>query len=125
MQSEPIKLIQQKTGDWWRDERRNWCAYCGCGLQWDKNRAGRNQHASRDHVIAKSRGGTLTIPCCVSCNRAKKNRSVADFLTSPEFDKIRSENAAKGWSLRDLWLVMAMASVNLAHRHSDEWPDGT
>jgi 5-methylcytosine-specific restriction endonuclease McrA len=121
MQPEPIKLIRRKTGDWWQGERQHWCAYCGKKLDWDRNRPGQQQHATRDHVIPRSHGGSITIPSCTGCNKAKGGRSTAEFINSPYFAQNRGKRATE-WSLRDLWLVMAMASVDLAHRCSDEWP---
>lgn len=123
MQSEPAKLIRKKTGDWWKDDRRNWCAYCGVKLVWEKNSAGKPQHASRDHVIPKSNGGRTTIPSCVSCNKAKANRSAAEFVASKYFAQNRGKRPETEWSLRDLWLVMAMEAVLQAKRHSVAWPD--
>ncbi len=124
MQPVPVKLIRRKTGDWWQDERRDWCAYCGKKLDWAMNGPGRTPQATRDHVIPKSHGGGITIPSCAGCNRAKATRSAAEFLTSAYFAQNRGKRSTQ-WSLRDLWLVMAMASVDLAHRHSDEWPAGS
>lgn len=116
MQSEPDMLIRRKTGDWWQDDRRNWCAYCGVKLDWEKNGDGK-QRASRDHVIPKSNGGRVTIPSCVSCNKAKANRSAAEFLSSKYFAQNRGKRSKTEWSLRDLWLVMAMEAVLQAKRH--------
>ncbi len=124
MQSEPAKLIRRKTGDWWQDERRHWCAYCGKRLEWEKDGTGKKHHATRDHVIPRSHGGGVTIPSCAACNNAKGKRSAAEFLTSAYFAQNRGKRDTE-WSLRDLWLVMAMASVDLAHRHSREWPGGS
>ena len=120
MQPEPVKLIQKKTGDWWQDERHHWCAYCGAKLDWGKNTRGKKPHATRDHVIPKSYGGSVTIPSCMGCNKAKGRRSAAEFINSPYFAQNRGKRSTE-WSLRDLWLVMAMASIHLAQRHSDEW----
>ena len=119
MQLEPIKLIQRKTGAWWEDERRNWCAYCGRKLEWDQNSSSK-QLATRDHVIPRSHGGALTVPSCAPCNIAKGKRSAAEFLTSAYFTQNRGKRPKTEWPLQNLWLVMAMASVELAQRHSPE-----
>ncbi len=119
---DPVELITRKTGNWWHDDRRNWCAYCGRKLIWEKNAAG-ERNASRDHVFPKSNGGGVTIPSCVSCNRAKANRSAAEFLTSKYFAQNRGKRSETEWSLRDLWLVMAMEAVLQAKRDSVAWPD--
>jgi len=118
---DPVELIARKTGNWWQDDRRNWCAYCGKKLLWERNTAGR-QGASRDHVLPKSNGGGITIPSCVGCNKAKADRSAAEFLTSKYFAQNRGKRPETEWSLRDLWLVMAMEAVLQAKRHSVTWP---
>jgi len=123
MQSEPEKLIRRKTGDWWQDDRCNWCAYCGRGLT-TASTAAAKRRLTRDHVIPKSHGGSLTIPSCRSCNKAKGNRSAAEFMTSAYFAQNRTIRLETQWSLRDLWLAMAMASVKLALRHDGKSPDG-
>lgn len=124
MQAGPVSLIRRKTGDWWQDDRRNWCAYCGRKLEWDRNAPGKS-FATSDHVVAKCHGGSLTIPSCGPCNKAKGTRSAADFLTSPYFNQNRGKRPATEWSLRDLWLVMAMAAVHLADRDSKQGPSAS
>ena len=119
---DPAKLISCATGNWWQDDRRNWCAYCGKKLVWEKNTAAQ-QSATRDHVLPKSNGGKVMIPSCVGCNKAKANRSAAEFVTSKYFAQNRGKRPETEWSLRDLWLVMAMEAVLQAKRHSVAWPD--
>lgn len=121
---DPVKLINRKTGDWWQDDRRNWCAYCGTQLFWEKNKPGGNPSATRDHVLPKSSGGKVKIPSCGGCNKAKANRSAVEFLASEYFAQNRGKQPETEWSLRDLWLVMAMEAVLQAKRHSVAWPDG-
>ena len=121
MAADPVALISRKTGDWWQDHRRNWCAYCGSAIDFGANKPGKPS-ATRDHVIAKAHGGTLKIPSCIACNAAKGKQSLPEFLNSRQFADARKKAGANFWPLRDLWLALAMAAVHLAKRHSDEWP---
>ena len=123
MSADPRKLIVYKAGgDWWQDERRNWCAYCGTGLDFAANKRGQ-ANATRDHVIPKSHNtGGIKIPACRSCNQARAAKSLPEFLGSPYFNGIRSKKRKQAWSLRDLWLVLAYAATEQAYKHSDEWP---
>ena len=114
MYVKPVGLIRRKTGDWWQDDRRNWCAYCGSALSTEKTAKPKHRF-TKDHVVPRSSGGDLTIPSCFSCNKAKGNRSSADFLVSKYFLSVRGKRTTE-WSLRDLGLVMAMASVHRARK---------
>ena len=108
----PAKLIHRKTGDWWKDDRRNWCAYCGTGIS-----RGQPESATRDHVIPRAhKGRHVTIP---SCNAGKAARSLPEFMLTPFFAEIRSRPAEHRWPLRDLWLVVALAAVEQAREHCD------
>jgi len=55
---------------------------------------------TRDHLIAKSKGGKITLPCCFKCNHFKENYSleifalVLDYL-DPIGNKIKVENARR------------------------------
>lgn len=120
MQPESVDLIRRKTGDWWQDERSRCCAYCGVSLLVDP-KAASGRRRTRDYVIPKCDGVEVTVPSCRSCSQAKGERSMAEFLTSEFFLKRRGKYPETEWSLRDLWLVMALASVTIAHQHSDEW----
>ena len=61
-------LVDRALGDWWKDDRRNWCAYCGIPMR-KKAKKGLPlppTKSTRDHVIPrKHSGGLLTIPACV------------------------------------------------------------
>jgi hypothetical protein len=64
----------------------------------------------------------VTIPACQPCNQAKGSRALADFLNSPYFVQARGKKLPKQWSLRDLWLAMALAAVEQARSVSKDWP---
>jgi hypothetical protein len=122
--ADPAALISRKTGDWWQDDRRNWCAYCGEPIDFAANKAG-IANATRDHVIPRShKTGGVKIPACLPCNRARKAQSLPEFLASAYFDAVRKEKPARAWPLQNLWLVLAYAAVEQAQRHSDELPSG-
>jgi 5-methylcytosine-specific restriction endonuclease McrA len=111
----PAALINRKTGDWWADERRNWCAYCGVAIA---NEAGKLPSATRDHVVPRAhKGRHVTIPCCRACNRQKADRGLPEFMLTAYFAGVRSEKRERQWPLRDLWLVVALAAVEQARGH--------
>jgi hypothetical protein len=110
----PSRMLQQKTGDWWKDDRRNWCAYCGAAVRWDL-KVGKPGKGSRDHVVPKAHSGRhITIPCCIPCNKAKGAKSLPEFMVSAYFSTARERAKGHHWSLRDLWLVTALAAVEQA-----------
>lgn len=116
----PASLITRKTGNWWCDERRNWCAYCGAGIGGERQRT-----ATRDHVVPRAhKGRHVTIPCCGECNRQKGRQSLPEFMLTNYFTKVRAAGNGHAWPLRDLWLVMALAAVEQARNNSAEWPGG-
>lgn len=120
MKVEPALLITRKTGDWWQDDRRNWCAYCGCGLARQSGSGAAGGRASRDHVMPRAhKGRHITIPACVECNGAKKNLGLPEFMLTAYFAKVRERNRPNQWTLRDLWLVTALAAVEQARLHGD------
>ncbi|MBP0440914.1 HNH endonuclease [Tianweitania sediminis] len=122
-QANPIALISRKTGNWWADDRRHWCAYCGDKLE---GKAGSTPKATRDHVLPRAHlGRHVTIPACRPCNQAKANTSLPDFLLTPYFASVRARERSTRWPLRDLWLVMALAAVEQARSLSDTWPDSS
>lgn len=120
--AEPIKLIKRRTGDWWQDDRRNWCAYCGVQIG---DEAGKPAAApTKDHVFPKAhKGRHVTIPACKPCNQKKGNTVLPDFLLTDYFARVRDMRRPNKWSLTDLWLVMAMAAVEQARTNADKWPD--
>jgi len=121
----PAALIARKTGNWWQDDRRNWCAYCGRPIDFSANKAGQAL-ATRDHVIPKSHKiQGVKIPACLPCNSARGAMSLPEFLVHPYFDNVRKkcDATSRAWSLRDLWLVLAYAAAEQAYRHSDEWAE--
>ena len=107
-------LLREALGDWWRDDRRNWCAYCGIPM---KMRLGPGmpvppQKATRDHVIPKKHdGGSTTIPACFACNQAKGTMSVPEFLFSAYFAGKRKHRHRNQWPIEHLWLVTALAAA--------------
>ena len=73
--------------------------------------------ATEDHVIPLAhKGGPVTIPACRGCNVEKGSKSLPEFLTSSYFSKIRENKHRNQWSLRDLWLVLALAAVERASK---------
>ncbi|WP_457936612.1 hypothetical protein [Mesorhizobium sp. 10J20-29] len=124
MAAEPIALLKQRTGDWWQDERRHWCAYCGIKMRQSSGHATAPTGATEDHVIPLAHnGGSVTIPSCRACNHAKASMSLPQFLVSDYFQKVRGNRHRNQWSLKDLWLVMALAAVERAKKLADTWPD--
>ncbi len=118
--ADPASLIHRKTGSWWTDDRRNWCAYCGTAiLRSRQNKA----NATRDHVIPRAhKGRHVTIPCCKPCNAAKAAQSLPEFMLSRYFETVRSKPSERRWPLRDLWLVVALAAVEQAREHENARP---
>lgn len=35
---------------------------------------------TKEHIIPKSRGGRITRPCCLTCNREKKNMMLIEYV---------------------------------------------
>jgi len=118
--SDPAALIARRTGDWWQDDRRNWCAYCGVAIvRGDASTA----KATRDHVISRvHKGRHVTIPSCRPCNTKKGKSGLPEFMLSDYFASVRKAGTPHQWSLRDLWLVMAMAAVEQARSNAKSWP---
>ena len=113
----PYALIRATLGDWWKDDRRNWCAYCGIPM---RLRAAPGStvpptKATRDHVIPrKHKGGLLTIPACRACNAAKGSLSLQEFLLCSHFLKRRMHRHRNQWPLPRLWLVAAAAALKVS-----------
>jgi hypothetical protein len=119
----PVELIARKTGDWWQDERRKWCAYCGRQMRHRKGPSPAATGATRDHVLPRAHdGGFVTVPSCRECNQAKGKLSLPEFLGSDFFSKARAVRRPTQWPLRDLWLALAMEAVMQARHHSRSWP---
>lgn len=119
--ADPAVLISRKTGDWWKDERRNWCAYCGIGLT--EGSAPEKTRLTRDHVIPRAhKGRHVTIPCCRECNVKKGKAGLPEFMQTQHFGSVREAKLPNQWSLCDLWLVVAWAAVEQAREHADVWP---
>lgn len=120
--ADPAALISRKTGDWWKDDRRNHCAYCGVDVVPIKGPVKTSTSMTRDHIIPRAHTGKhVTIPCCNACNVKKGNVGLPEFMLTQYFSDIRAKKHPHQWSLRDLWLVMAMASVEQA-RSAHAWP---
>ncbi|MBX4902981.1 HNH endonuclease [Rhizobium bangladeshense] len=87
-------LLQRELGDWWQDDRRHWCAYCGIPMrqQFGLGRPIPDTKATRDHLVPKAHGsGGLTIPACHGCNRSKGALSLAESVQPA----LRRSEAAK------------------------------
>ena len=107
-------LLIDALGDWWKDDRRKWCAYCGIAmkLRCAKGKPIPPQKATRDHVIAKTHNGRLiTIPACRSCNQAKGTMSMPEFLLSDYFAHKRKQKHRNQWPVEHLWIVTALAAI--------------
>lgn len=48
------------------------CCYCEQSLQ--------RKEITSEHIIPKSKGGRITAPCCVACNRQKADMLLIDFI---------------------------------------------
>src|SRR5437870_2632109 len=100
-----LSLLISVLGDWWSDDRRNWCAYCGIPM---KQRVPQGTpipptKATRDHVISrKDKGGLVTIPACRSCNAAKGRMSVPEFILSTFFIQKRKLRHRHQWPVEHL-----------------------
>ncbi len=115
--SKSYKLICREIDGWWKDERRNWCAYCGIPMK--KSCAPGSkippQKATRDHVIRKVyEGSGVTIPCCRSCNQAKGAMSLPKFMASDYYKKKRKIKHRYKWSESQLWAVVGMSALRRA-----------
>ena len=109
-----LSLISDVLGDWWKDDRRGWCAYCGIPMK-QRCAAGKPvppQMATRDHVIPrKHKGGLVTVPACRSCNSAKGTMSLPEFLMSAYFAEKRRHRHRHQWPVETLWMVTAFAAL--------------
>ena len=122
MSNAPQALISRKTGDWWNDNRRNWCAYCGIAIA-DKPAGETVREATRDHVVRRAhKGRHTTIPACKECNGARGASDLPEFMLTKYFESVRIRKSSNQWSLRDLWLAMALAAVEQARSVSKDWP---
>ncbi|MEX6504805.1 HNH endonuclease [Jiella sp. M17.18] len=113
-----LRDLQSKTaaiaGSWWRDDRRNWRAYCGIPMRRRRGKGGSQPPtlATRDHVIPKAHdGGLLTIPACRSCNAAKGRLSLPEFLETDAFRAVRRHRHRHQWPLHDLWTAVGIAAL--------------
>ena len=113
----PAALLSDEIGNWWADERRRWCAYCGqpMRLRWQVGKPVPPQKSTRDHLIPRAHGGSkITIPACRGCNSAKGKLSVSEFLASPAFNTIREHKHTNRWPLHVLWQAVALAALDRA-----------
>jgi hypothetical protein len=114
---EAYALVSHALGNWWTDERRNWCAYCGIPmrLRHQKGMPVPATKLTRDHIIPKKhKGGGLTIPACRGCNEAKSTLSLQEFLLTNYFLERRKRRHKNQWPTRTLWLVLAAAALKNA-----------
>ena len=92
-------------GNWWQDDRRKCCAYCGIPM---RIRCGKGKpipptKATKDHVIPKAhRGSGLTIPACRECNSARGKLSLQEYLGSAHFSEKRKHRHRNQWPLHVL-----------------------
>ena len=120
--ADPAVLISRKTGDWWKDHRRNWCAYCGVRVE-EVSPAPGVAKLTRDHVIPRAhKGRHVTIPFCEECNRRKGTTALPQFMLTKYFGKVRKTDLPNKWPLSSLWLVMAWAAVEQAREQADFSP---
>jgi 5-methylcytosine-specific restriction endonuclease McrA len=123
MSGDPDRLIQQKTGGFWSEARRSWCAYCGIAIS-DTAKPDDETRLSRDHLIPRAhKGGFVTVPCCHACNAAKGSMSLPEFMITPYFEAARAVQRPNRASLRDLWLGIALAAVYRARALEREDPE--
>ncbi len=110
------RIAHQALGDWWQDDRRNWCAYCGVEThRWCGTGTTPGSQATRDHVIAKAhRGGRLTIPACRACNEAKGSKFLAEFLESDYVRDKRALDNGHCWPVEALWAVAGISAIRTA-----------
>ncbi|MBX3597445.1 MAG: hypothetical protein KF874_07735 [Rhizobiaceae bacterium] len=110
------RVAYQALGDWWQDERRNWCAYCGVEMfRWCGKGSMPPSQATRDHVISRAhRGGCLTIPACRACNEAKGSRFLAEFLDSDYLKTKRKSENPHCWPIEALWAVAGISAIRTA-----------
>ena len=110
-------LLSDALGDWWNDDRRNWCAYCGIAMR-RRGVTGKPtppQKKTKDHVIPKAHnGGLVTIPSCRECNQAKDKKSLPEFLLSEYFAEKRTRKHRNQWPVANLWMVAALAAMRRA-----------
>ncbi|MEE9315473.1 MAG: HNH endonuclease [Rhizobiaceae bacterium] len=113
--SKGYKLIRQSMGDWWKDDRKKWCAYCGIPmkLRCASGATVPPHKSTRDHIIPKkyTNNRKLTIPACRSCNQAKGQQSLAEFMAGEHFEAIRKIKHRHKWTDESLWTVAGMAAL--------------
>lgn len=116
---EAYVLVSGALGDWWTDDRRNWCAYCGIPMRirHPKGVPVPPTKLTRDHVIPKKhKGSGLTVPACRGCNEAKGTQSLQEFLLTDYFLERRKRKHRNQWSTSTLWLVLAAAALEKSAR---------
>lgn len=114
MSTGQLRLTWKKVGDWWDDERRFWCAYCGHPM---RRRGVGETSATKDHIVPKSHGGRFVkIPACRKCNQAKADMSLHAFLESGYFAEIRKHKHKYQWPAYELWYALAQEAIMQATR---------
>jgi hypothetical protein len=107
-----LKRARDALGDWWTDDRRNWCAYCGIKMRL-RTTPGLPIPATkftRDHVVPRqSNAVSLTIPACRACNSAKGTLPLQEFLLTDYFINARKHRHKHQWPIGRLRLVAAAA----------------
>lgn len=121
--SQARELLRKELGNWWQDERRRWCAYCGIPMRLRKPAAGQPippTKSTREHIIPRrdrpeaSSSPSLTIPACRGCNAAKNMYSLPEFLQSDYFMERRKHRHGNQWPEERLWQVLALAALDFA-----------
>lgn len=58
----------------WGKKRSQYKNCCYCELTIDRS------EITREHIIPKSKGGRITAPCCLKCNREKADKLLIDYI---------------------------------------------
>lgn len=62
------------TKQFWGKPSAKSKACCYCGLVLDRSQI------TSEHIVPKSKGGRITAPCCLACNRQKADMLLIDFI---------------------------------------------
>ena len=104
MATDSSTVVLKKAGDWWKDDRRDFCAYCGIHMRRRKGPSTARTHASRDHIIPRAhKRPSVTIPACRGCNGEKGRLWLSEFVKTVYFAAIRARRNPRQWSLDQLW----------------------
>ena len=62
------------TNQFWGKPQAKQRRCCYCDVLQDLN------HVTSEHIIPRSKGGKITAPCCLACNRQKADLLLIDFI---------------------------------------------